>query len=76
MIYLTLVQELDLARVGTTAGMLGGLGNLCCGFVSPYIGRLADTNQSAWTFGIVGVLPWVALASILLGFRKTRGSQP
>ncbi|MBK9166225.1 MAG: MFS transporter [Bryobacterales bacterium] len=70
-IYLTLVQELDLARVGTTAGMLGGLGNLCYGFVSPYIGRLADLNQSAWTFAIVGILPWIALGSILLGFRKT-----
>jgi len=63
-IYLTLVQDLDPQHIGTAAGMLGGLGNLAYGAVSPYIGRLADANQSAVTFGMIAVLPWLAYFTI------------
>jgi ACS family hexuronate transporter-like MFS transporter len=68
-IYLTLVQDLDPAHVGTTAGLLGGLGNLCYGLVSPYIGRLADLHQTGLTFLLIGVLPWLAYGSIAWGTR-------
>ncbi|MCC6863029.1 MAG: MFS transporter [Bryobacterales bacterium] len=69
-LYLTLVQDLDPLHVGTAAGMLGGLGNFSYGLLSPYIGRLADLHQTAWTFTLVGVLPWLAFLAILAGTRR------
>jgi MFS transporter, ACS family, hexuronate transporter len=71
-LYLTLVQDLDPLHVGTAAGMLGGLGNFSYGLISPYIGRLADLHQTALTFILVGVLPWLAFLAILAGTRRTR----
>jgi ACS family hexuronate transporter-like MFS transporter len=69
-IYLTLVQDLDPLHVGTTSGLLGGLGNLCYGLLSPYIGRLADLHQTGLTFLVIGALPWLAYASIAYGTRE------
>ena len=69
-IYLTLVQDLDPAHVGTTSGLLGGLGNLCYGLLSPSIGRLADLHQTGLTFLVIGALPWLAYASIAYGTRE------
>ena len=63
-LYLTLVQDLDPLHVGAAAGMLGGLGNLVYGVVSPYIGRLADLHQTSLTFTCMGLLPWLAYLSI------------
>jgi MFS transporter, ACS family, hexuronate transporter len=71
-IYLSLVQNVDPRHVGACSGLLGGLGNLSYGIVSPYIGRLADLNQTGITLLLAGVLPWLALASIRLGFREER----
>jgi MFS transporter, ACS family, hexuronate transporter len=64
-IYLTLVQEVEPLHVGACAGLLGGLGNLCYGAVSPLIGHLADLHRTAWTFLFVGLLPWLSLIMIL-----------
>lgn len=69
-IYLTLVQDVDPMHVGMTAGMLGGLGNLVYGFLSPYIGHLADLHQTNITFLLVGLLPWIAWLSIFPAVRK------
>jgi ACS family hexuronate transporter-like MFS transporter len=69
-IYLTLVQDLDPAHVGAAAGLLGGLGNLAYGAISPYIGRLADLRETALTLTLIGVLPWIAYAAIAFGLRK------
>lgn len=66
-IYLTLVQDIDPANVGTSASLLGGLGNLAYGFFSPYIGRLSDLNQTGVTFLLVGVLPWLGFGAIFYG---------
>lgn len=63
-IYLTLVQEVDPLHVGAAAGMLGGLGNLVYGLISPYIGHLADLGQTKLTFLLIGVLPWLAFFTI------------
>ncbi len=63
-IYLTTVQDVDPLHVGTTAGMLGGLGNLVYGVLAPWIGRLADLHQTAVIFSLIGVLPWVAYLCI------------
>jgi len=68
-IYFTLVQNLDPPHVGACSGLLGGLGNLSYGLVSPYIGRLFDLHQSTLTFLIIGSLLWLALASVALGTR-------
>ena len=66
-IYLTLVQDIDPANVGASAGLLGGLGNLAYGYFSPYIGRLSDLGQTGLTFLLIGLLPWLAFAAILFG---------
>ncbi len=71
-IYLTLVQDVDPLHVGATAGMLGGLGNMAYGFVSPYIGRLADLHQSGVMFLLIGTLPWLAFLSIGPVARRSR----
>jgi len=71
-IYLTLVQDVDPAHVGATAGMLGGIGNIAYGLVSPYIGHLADLNQSAIMFVLIGTLPWLAFLSIYPVARRSR----
>lgn len=69
-IYLTLVQDLEPDHVGAAAGLLGGTGNLAYGFFSPYIGRLADLQQTTLTFGLIGLLPWLALLAILSSLRE------
>lgn len=63
-IYLTLVQEVDPDNVGATAGLLGGIGNLSYGLLSPYIGRLADLGRSRSVFLLAGLLPWLAFLAI------------
>lgn len=47
-----------------TAGLLGGIGNLSYGLVSPYIGRLADLGRSRSVFLLAGLLPWLAFLAI------------
>lgn len=66
-IYLTLVQDLDPAYVGVTSGLLGGLGNLVYGFMSPYIGLLADLHENVLTLTLIGVLPWLGFIAIFWG---------
>ena len=71
-IYLTLVQDLEPAYVGVSAGLLGGLGNLAYGYVSPYIGLLADRHKSFLVLILAGVLPWLAFLAIFwgIGFKQ------
>ena len=68
-IYLTLVQDLDPAYVGVSSGLLGGLGNLAYGYLSPYIGLLADLHKTFLTLTLIGVLPWLAFFAIFFGMR-------
>jgi MFS transporter, ACS family, hexuronate transporter len=74
-IYQTLLQDIKPAYVGITSGLLGGIGNLAYGYLSPYIGRLADLHKSAITLVLIGVLPWLACAAILYGLRSNRRFQ-
>jgi ACS family hexuronate transporter-like MFS transporter len=69
-IYLTLVQDLDPAYVGVSSGLLGGLGNLAYGFLSPYVGLLADLHETFLTLTLIGVLPWLAFVAIFFGMRS------
>lgn len=66
-IYLTLVQDLEPSYVGVSAGVLGGLGNLVYGSVSPYLGFLADRNKSYLILVLAGLLPWLAFLAISYG---------
>lgn len=59
-IYLTSLQDIDPLHVGTTAGLLGGIGNLSYGLVAPSIGRLSDLHQTSTIFLLIGALPWLA----------------
>ncbi len=71
-IYLTLVQDLEPAYVGVTSGLLGGLGNLVYGFLSPYIGLLADLHENFLTLTLIGVLPWLGFLAIFWGMREEK----
>jgi hypothetical protein len=71
-IYLTMVQDLEPGYVGITAGMLGGLGNLAYGGLSPYIGRLADLHQTVLIFSLIGLMPWLAFAAIFFGLKSRK----
>jgi MFS transporter, ACS family, hexuronate transporter len=66
-IYLTLAQDLDPVHVGVTSGLLGGLGNLAYGFLSPYIGLLADLHKNFLTLAFMGLLPWLAFLALFFG---------
>jgi ACS family hexuronate transporter-like MFS transporter len=68
-IYHTLVQDLEPSYVGTSSGLLGGLGNMAYGYLSPHIGRLSDLNETALTFLLIGLLPWMAYFAIARGMK-------
>lgn len=70
-IYLTLVQDLEPAYVGISSGLLGGFGNLVYGYLSPYIGLLADLHESFITLILIGTLPWLAFIAIFWGFKPS-----
>jgi sugar phosphate permease len=63
-IYLTLAQDLAPRHVGISTGLLGGLGNLVYGLLSPYVGLLADLHRSSLTLTLIGTLPWLALVAL------------
>lgn len=69
-IYLTLVQDLEPAYVGISSGLLGGMSNIAYGFVSPYIGALADTHHEHLIFLLMAILPWFAFGAIVFGSRS------
>ena len=71
-IYLTLVQDVEPEYVGATAGLLGGIGNLAYGSLSPYIGRLADLRETTLTFLLISLLPWLAFAAIFFAVGRER----
>lgn len=68
-IYLTLAQDLEPSTVGITSGLLGGLGNLTYGSLSPWIGRLLDLQETVLTFLLIGLLPWLAFVAIAGGMK-------
>jgi ACS family hexuronate transporter-like MFS transporter len=72
-IYITLAQDLAPRHIGICSGLLGGIGNLAYGFLSPYVGMLADLHRNALTLTLMGTLPWLAFFAIFLAIpRKIR----
>jgi ACS family hexuronate transporter-like MFS transporter len=69
-IYITLAQDLNPGYIGITTGLLGGLSNLAYGFLSPYVGRLADLHMNSLTLALMGALPWVAFIALFRSIRR------
>lgn len=70
--YLTLVQDLEPSYVGVSSGMLGGLSNVVYGYVSPYVGMLADQHRSSLVLILAGILPWLALGTAMAAIGAER----
>jgi ACS family hexuronate transporter-like MFS transporter len=69
-IYITLAQDLAPRHIGITSGLLGGMGNLVYGFLSPYVGMLADLHRNSLTLSLIGALPWLAFFAIFWAIPK------
>lgn len=69
-IYMTLAQDLSPRYIGISSGLLGGLGNLAYGVLSPYVGLLADLHRSSLTLLLIGTLPWLAFFAIFWAVPK------
>jgi ACS family hexuronate transporter-like MFS transporter len=76
--YFSFTQEVSPRHTGLIVGILGGLGNLCAAGFLPVVGRVKDTTGSfAPIFLIVGLLPFVGLGALLLGWRSSlRAAKP
>lgn len=71
--YFAFVQEVSSKHTGLVVGILGGLGNLFAAGFLPLAGKLKDeTGSFAIPFLIVGFLPCVGTAALLLGWGKDR----
>jgi ACS family hexuronate transporter-like MFS transporter len=69
--YFAYCQEVSERRTGLVVGILGGLGNLFAAGFSPIVGKIADrTGGFGPVFLIVGLLPFVGLGAILIGWRS------
>ncbi|MBX6316227.1 MAG: MFS transporter, partial [Isosphaeraceae bacterium] len=67
--YFAFCQEVSARHTGLVVGILGGLGNLFAAGFSPLAGHVKDTTYSfAPIFVVVGLLPFVGLAALLLGW--------
>ena len=67
--YFSFTQEVSARHTGLVVGFLGGLGNLYAGGFLPVAGRVKDTTGSfAPIFVLVGLLPFVGLAALILGW--------
>jgi ACS family hexuronate transporter-like MFS transporter len=72
--YFAFCQEVDPARTGLVVGILGALGNLFAAGFAPVVGWVKDTTGGFGpVFVVVGLLPFVGLAALLLGWGRDRG---
>jgi MFS transporter, ACS family, hexuronate transporter len=63
------VQEISSRHTGLIMGILGGLANLCVAGFLPFAGAVKDrTNSFGPIFALVGLLPFVGVAAIALGW--------
>jgi ACS family hexuronate transporter-like MFS transporter len=74
--YFSFAQEVSARHTGLIVGILGGLGNLAVAGFLPVAGRVKDSTGSfAPIFVLVGLLPFVGLGILLLGWRSS-GAAP
>jgi ACS family hexuronate transporter-like MFS transporter len=73
--FFAFAQEVSAEHTGLVVGVLGGLGNLCAAGFLPLAGSVKDTTGSfAPIFVLVGLLPFIGLAALLLGWRDAPGA--
>ena len=71
--YFAYCQEVDPRRTGLVVGILGALGNLFAAGFAPIVGWVKDTTGGFGpVFLVVGLLPFVGLAALLLGWGRDR----
>ncbi len=71
--YFAYAQDVSAQHTGLVVGILGGLGNLFAAGFAPVAGRIKDVSGSFnAVFVIVGLLPFVGLAAVLLGWGRDR----
>jgi ACS family hexuronate transporter-like MFS transporter len=69
--YFAFCQEVAPSHTGLIVGYLGGLGNLLAAGFYPVVGRIKDqTGDFRLVFLIVGLLPFLGLAALALGWRS------
>ena len=72
--YFAFCQEVSGRHTGLVVGILGGLGNLFVAGFLPFAGRVKDVSGSfAGIFLIVGLLPFVGLGALWIGWRAGPG---
>ncbi len=72
--YFSFAQEVSSRHTGLIVGILGGLGNLYAAGFLPFAGYVKDATKSFGPiFVLVGLLPFVGLAALLLGWGEARG---
>ncbi len=68
--YFTFTQEVAPRHTGLVVGILGGLGNLFAAGFLPFVGKVKDvTGSFAPLFVLVGVLPFLGTAVLLMGWK-------
>jgi ACS family hexuronate transporter-like MFS transporter len=69
--YFAFCQEVDPSRTGLVVGILGALGNLFAAGFAPVVGWVKDTTGGFGpVFLVVGLLPFVGLAALLIGWGR------
>jgi MFS transporter, ACS family, hexuronate transporter len=72
--YFSFTQEVSSRNTGLVVGILGGLGNLYAAGFQPVAGSVKDTTGSfATIFVLVGLLPFVGLGALWLGWGESAG---
>ncbi len=75
--YFSFAQEVSASHTGLIVGVLGGLGNLCAAGFHPVAGAVKDAAGSfAPIFVIVGLLPFLGLGALLVGWSFHEESKP
>jgi ACS family hexuronate transporter-like MFS transporter len=70
--YFAFTQEVSARNTGLVVGILGGLGNLYAAGFQPVAGSVKDSTGSfAPIFVLVGLLPFIGLGALLLGWRSS-----
>jgi ACS family hexuronate transporter-like MFS transporter len=70
--FFAFAQEVSAQHTGLVVGVLGGLGNLYAAGFLPLAGYVKDSTGSfAPIFVLVGMLPFLGLAALVLGWRGT-----
>jgi ACS family hexuronate transporter-like MFS transporter len=69
--YFAFTQEVSSRHTGLVVGILGGLGNLFAAGFLPLVGLVKDrTGSFAPLFVLVGLLPYVGMAALLVGWGR------